>query len=568
MVVGSVAAKNLHDLRALDRLGGIDAWPGDRNGDRVVVGAPHRAALHIEMIIDDPVKRNCLSGSSRAPWDFLGTGVIARPNFLYRSFVVEGMAAPPPIPAPLWNTIPPEAQAAVLVLVASLAQRIANSEAEHAELHCRLAQVEHQLPNNRQRGKRPSHRRDEPHSPRTDRRRKEHRHPGYFRSKSPPGTVFIEHDVRPQQCSHCGARDLESTGQFEEHFVADLPEPRLEWHRYRRYVYRCWSCQRACQGRGDVELPGAHVGPRARLLTCYSRAHLGISLGKSRDLLHDFFGFTISRAGQLRHLRWGGQLFAPVVDELLELRQSPVVQADETGWRIDSHPAWAWCFRDPRLALFLIDRHRGRDVLIRVPGGSFAGTLVSDFYAAYNGLDCAKQRCLVHLLRELARLREELHWQSVRAFIQPLIELFRDAIQLGEDREELDRAAFCETYRRLIERFDDLMLRTRSQHPDCVRIWKRLYKHCDELFTFLDDPAVPADNNGTERDIRSLAAARSDGGTHRADWSAASFARLKSVIVTGMKNQVRFIQYGIEVVRAKLRGERLPLPLAATPDTS
>src|SRR5262245_20715621 len=91
---------------------------------------------------------------------------------------------------------------------------------------------------------------------------------------------------------------------------------------------------------------------------------------------------------------------------------------------------------------------------------------------------------------------------------------------------------------------------------------------CDALFTFLDHPAVPADNNGTERDIRSLAAARSDGGTHRADRSAAAFARLKSVIVTGMKNRVRFIRYGIEVVRAQLRGERLPLPLAAIPDTS
>jgi hypothetical protein len=95
-----------------------------------------------------------------------------------------------------------------------------------------------------------------------------------------------------------------------------------------------------------------------------------------------------------------------------------------------------------------------------------------------------------------------------------------------------------------------------------------LFKHCDELFTFLNDPRVPADNNGSERDIRSLAAARNDGGTHRAEWSAGAFARLKSVIVTGMKNGLRFIHYGIEVVRAKLRGERLPLPLAATPNTS
>jgi hypothetical protein len=68
------------------------------------------------------------------------------------------------------------------------------------------------------------------------------------------------------------------------------------------------------------------------LLTCYGRAHLGISLGKTQDLLHDFFGPTISRAGLLGLLRWGGHLFAPVVDNLLErLRQSAVVQGDETS---------------------------------------------------------------------------------------------------------------------------------------------------------------------------------------------------------------------------------------------
>jgi transposase IS66 family protein/transposase IS66-like protein len=450
-----------------------------------------------------------------------------------------------------------------------LRERIAELEAENAELRRRLAQVEHELQKIRQRGKRPRSGRNDPKGSRADHRRKEHRkHPGCFRPEPPPDTNFIEHDVHPQQCPHCGAGDLEPTGQFEDHFVADIPEPRIEWHRYRRYVYRCRCCEQTCQGRGDLELPGSHIGPRTRLLTCYGRAHLGISLGKTQNLLHDFFGLTISRAGLLGHLRWGGRLFAPVVEELLELlRQSPVVQGDETGWRINGKTAWAWCFRDPRLALFLIDRHRSRDVIVRVLGESFAGTLVSDFYAAYNGLDCAKQRCLTHLLRELAKLREELPWQSVRAFIQPLIDLFQDAIQLGKDREQLGSEAFYRAYKDLIDRFDDLMLGTQTRHPECVRIWKRLYKHCDELFTFLDNPQVPADNNGTERDIRSLAAARSDGGTHRADWSAAAFARIKSVIVTGMKNHVRFIQYGIEVVRAKLTGQRLPLPLAVAPDT-
>ncbi len=264
----------------------------------------------------------------------------------------------------------------------------------------------------------------------------------------------------------------------------------------------------------------------------------------------------------LGHLRWGGALFEPVVDKLWELlRNSPVVQGDETGWRIDGLPAWAWCFRDTRLALFLIDRHRNRAVLERALGTSFAGTLVSDFYAVYNGLDCRKQRCLVHLLRELHKLRETLPAASVRAFIQPLITLFQDAIRLGHERKSLGKKAFNAARHEIQNRFDTLMLETRVRHRECLRIWRRLFKHSDELFTFLDDANVPADNNGTERDIRSLAAARNDGGTHRTEWSAAAFARIKSVIATGAKNGLSFARYGIEVVRTKLQGKTLPLPI-------
>jgi hypothetical protein len=450
-----------------------------------------------------------------------------------------------------------------------LLDRIAELEAENAELRQRLGQLEHQLQQIHQRRKRTHAKRPPKAGTPADRRRREHRqHAGFVRDKPPPGTAFIEHDVHPEQCPHCGSSDLEATGAFDDHFVADIPEPKIEWHRFRRHVYCCQHCEKTCQGRGDLELPGAHIGPRVRLLTCYARAHLGISLGKTQNLLHDFFGLTISRAGLLGHIRWGGTLFAPVVEELLELlRNSPVVQGDETGWRINGKAAWAWCFRDPRLAIFLIDHHRSRDVILRVLGTSFAGTLVSDFYAAYNGLACAKQRCLVHLLRELAKLREELPWQSVRAFIQPLIELFQDAIQLGKDRKQLSQTVFNQAHQAILDRFDELLLTSQSRNPECLRIWRRLFKHCDELFTFLRDPRVPADNNGSERDIRSLAAARNDGGTHRADWSAAAFGRIKSIIATGMKNGVRFAQYGIEVVRAKLAGKPLPLPLAAALDS-
>jgi hypothetical protein len=287
-------------------------------------------------------------------------------------------------------------------------------------------------------------------------------------------------------------------------------------------------------------------------------------LGKTRDLLKDYFALDVSRAGLLGHLRWGGSLFAPVVDKLWELlRASPVVQGDETGWRINGQTAWAWCFRDPKLALYLIEKHRNRAVIEKALGESFSGTLVCDFYAAYHGMDCQKQRCLVHLLRELAKLREQRPAQAVTSFLQPWITLIQDAMQLGRDRAGLTSAAFATAKQAIQDRFDDLVLGGRIDDRECLRIWKRLVKHCDELFTFLADARVPADNNGTERDIRSLAAARSDGGVHRSSWSAAAFATIKSVVVTGMKNGTRFVEYGLSVVRAKLAGQRLPLPLAS-----
>src|SRR5262245_8254680 len=163
-------------------------------------------------------------------------------NSLYIKFVVESMVAPLPIPPPLWNKVPPESQAAILDHVRSLERRIAELEAENADLRRRLAQLEHDLQIIRQRGQRTPNRRHDSQAVPTDRRRKDHRrHPGSFRPEPPPGTVFIDHDVHPKECSHCGASDLEPTGQFQDHFMADLPEPKIQWHRYRRYVYRCRS---------------------------------------------------------------------------------------------------------------------------------------------------------------------------------------------------------------------------------------------------------------------------------------------------------------------------------------
>ena len=75
------------------------------------------------------------------------------------------------------------------------------------------------------------------------------------------------------------------------------------------------------------------------------------------------------------------------------IRGSPVVHADETGWREDGQNGYVWTFSTPTQRYFL-RRGRGKGVVDEVLGEEFAGVLVSDFYAAYHHYDGPKATLL------------------------------------------------------------------------------------------------------------------------------------------------------------------------------
>ena len=452
--------------------------------------------------------------------------------------------------------------------VAALLRRVAELEQQLAQRDARIAELEAEVERLRRKGYKPQpNRKTPPKSQRQDRRTKRHRkHPGAFRESPkldeiPPEQVQ-HHDVKVEQCPGCGSERLSATGEFEDHVVTDIPEPRPEYHHYRRHEFECQDCGQKCQGRADLELPGSHVGPRARLLNIYCRGHLGISLGKSCDLLAQWWGIPLSRPGALGHLAWGSKLFDPVVAGLLEvLRQSPLIHADETGWRINGKNVWAWCFANPQIAVYLIRHSRGSQVLREALGDSLPGVLVCDFYSAYNFLSAKKQRCLTHLLRELHDLREKVPAICVKKHLQPLSKLLQEAIALAKRREKLTAQAYERKCDAIYRRFAALATAP-STNAHVRRIQKRLQKYVDELFTFLEMSHVPPDNTPAERDIRSVAAARADGGVNRTDWGAKAFAHAKSVIRTCQKQGRNFLQYGLEVVRAVAMRQPPPLPLA------
>lgn len=462
----------------------------------------------------------------------------------------------------------------VLARVAALEGELARTRAALVQREKRIVELEAQVAEltvelqRRKKGFRPkANAISRPKRDKDGRAKGERKHPGVVRPPVEPGPDDIVHDLRNDVCPGCGGA-LEDTGEFDEHTVEDIPPPRVEVHRYRRHRQRCTCCAKVSQPSAPPGVADAYVGPRTRLLMGYCRAHLGISLGRSTALLDEVFGLKLSRAGALGHIQWAGDLVDPVVQRLFELLKSePVIHADETGWRINGKNVWVWCFCNPRLALFLVDEHRSGAVVQRVLGDSLPGVLVTDFYAAYHALDCRKQKCLVHLLRELHTLRDEATAAAKDHYIQPLMTLLQDAIALGKSRDTLAAGDFT-TARQTLERRLDVLIFTRPQDKDCQRINKRLVKHRSELFCFLEVEGVPPDNNAGERDIRSVAAARADGGVNRTKAGATAFANLKSIIRTCQKHGRNFLNYGLSLIGLDEQSQPLPFPTPLLANTS
>jgi transposase len=72
----------------------------------------------------------------------------------------------------------------------------------------------------------------------------------------------------------------------------------------------------------------------------------------------------------------------------------------------------------------------------------------------------------------------------------------------------------------------------------------------NSLFTFLEHPDVPPDNNGSEREVRPTATYRKVTGGFRSAWAGDLFAGVRSVVGTAARHGID----AYEAIRTVLRG--------------
>ena len=264
--------------------------------------------------------------------------------------------------------------------------------------------------------------------------------------RPPPEEVQEEYEADlPPECPVCQG-SIRETGVAQQ-FQIDLPEIVPITRQFHVHLGECTTsgCGVRVQGRHPLQTSDAlgaaasQLGPHVLALLSKLKIEMGLSYGKSVQLLREDFGITVTRGGACRAALRIGRLLEPTYEALKErVREAACVSPDETGWRVNALSACLWVFATSTITIYSIEVGRGFLEASKILGESFSGILCRDGWHSYRSFESARhQTCYNHLLRRCSEMLATAQEKAARfpSEIKTILEKalkLRDRWRLGE----------------------------------------------------------------------------------------------------------------------------------------
>jgi transposase len=367
---------------------------------------------------------------------------------------------------------------------------------------------------------------------------------------SEPEQVVVHRVAHCEQCGH-NLADVAVVGD-ERRQVFDLPPMQMVVTEHRVEEVVCPHCQMRNQAVFPAEVSKAvQYGPQVKALSVYLHQHHLLPFARLRQVLGDLLCISPSAGAMALWLQEAAELVVEPVEQIkAELRRSDVVHCDETSLYIAGARVWLHVAATPHLTCYEAHPQRGQqgsDALGILP--DFAGTAVHDNWAAYATYDCRHALCNVHHLRELTSLHEQFGqtWAGEFKHFLLTVKAQVDAAKAqGATTLPPDlRADIDQRYQQLVAQALIATApppdgwpkgqRGRVKKSKARNLAERFDQKRSQILAFVDDFAVPFDNNLVERDIRMVKVQQKISGCFRSWAGAQAACRLRSYLSTMLK---------------------------------
>jgi transposase len=370
---------------------------------------------------------------------------------------------------------------------------------------------------------------------------------------SEPDEVVVQ---TVEKCERCQMSLLtEPALQVERRQEWDLPPQRLivrEYQAEQKYCPHCQHITKAVFPEG-ITAP-VQYGPAIGAVGVYLVQQQLLPYERACETMEDLVGASMT-VGTLKSVIGRCAKNLEKVEESIKehLRKVDVRHQDETGLHVEGKRWWMHVTSTKAVTHYAVHAKRGSAALeaIGLMKG-FTGISIHDAWAAYKRYqDCKHGGCNVHNLRDLKFLEEQKQqvWAkelaSVLLDMKEAVAVAREAglTSLGED----ERSQLLARFKQIIQDGytanppdppPERPQKGRRKQSKARNLLDRLSKNQDDVLRFLDDFAVPFDNNLAERDLRMVKVQQKISGCFRSSDGATAFARIRGYLSTLRKQSL------------------------------
>jgi transposase len=310
------------------------------------------------------------------------------------------MSARPPLPADLWDSLPPEARALILALRAEAAELRAKVRA----LQQQVQELQDRLNHNSTNSSRPPStdppgvKRRPPHA---CSRRKTGGQPGHERRQR----LLLRPDrtevLKPKHCRRCGHVLRGEDPQPLRHQVLDLPPIRPEVTEYQLHRLRCPDCGLSTCASLPADVPSGGQGPRLQAVLALMTGAYRMSKRMVQTFCADVLGVPVCAGQVCASEAEVASATDAVVQELREYVRGQPANVDETGWWQQRQRGWLWAVVTQAVTVFTIALSRAAAVAQELIDPSAGQVITTDRYKGYLWLPLRqRQVCWAHLIRD------------------------------------------------------------------------------------------------------------------------------------------------------------------------